>query len=199
MEMSFDVNLNPNLRCAGDPQPGEYVPARTQIFYELEVAKSKISNQIGLGVFTKRNIRRGSIIMIGGGQLTSDAGKLPKNKDYAGVFCDRYLMAPLDFDNPSPNWLMNHSCEPNVKIIGGLIVIARCDLHGDDELTVDYSIITAGDFKFHMKCKCGSALCRKIITNSDWQDKELFSKYYEEWAPFIQKRGSSREECHLIK
>ncbi|MFH1652477.1 MAG: SET domain-containing protein [Pseudomonadota bacterium] len=181
--------LNPDLRSTDDPALGEYVPINTQIFYQLKIAKSKLSDDIGLGTFALENIRKDSVIIIGGGQLTSDSSKFSKDKDYAGVFNEKYLMAPLDYDNPSPNWLMNHSCEPNVKIIGGLIVISRIDIIKGDELTVDYGIIAAGDFDFKMNCKCNSTDCRQQITNNDWKNKKLFDKYYDEWAPFIQKRG----------
>lgn len=183
------VKLNPDLRAKEDPSLGEYVPINTQIFYKLKIAQSRLSDDIGLGTFVQENISKGSVIIIGGGQLTSDASKLPKDRDYAGVFSKKYLMAPLDYDNPSPNWLMNHSCNPNVKIIGGLIVVARNDIYKEDELTVDYSVVAAGDFWFEMECKCKSPNCRKIVTNSDWKNKKLFDKYYDEWAPFIQKRG----------
>lgn len=189
MVLNDIVKLNPNLRAKEDPRLGEYVPISTQIFYKLRIAQSKLANDIGRGTFADENIKRESVIIIGGGQLTSDAGKLSKDKDYAGVFNEKYLMAPLDWDNPSPNWLMNHSCDPNVKIIGGLVVIARNDICAGDELTVDYSIVSAGNFMFKMECKCNSPNCRKLITNTDWKNEELFNKYFEEWAPFIQKRG----------
>lgn len=183
------VKLNPDLRGKKDPSLGEYVPIITQVFYKLKTTQSKLSQEIGVGTFAQENISKGSVIIIGGGQLTSEPSKLPKDKDYAGVFDEKYLMTPLDYDNPSPNWLMNHSCNSNVKIIGGLIVVARRDINGGEELTADYSVVAAGDFKLKMKCKCNSYNCRKMITNTDWRNKTLFGEHYEEWAPFIQKRG----------
>ncbi|MFH1875157.1 MAG: SET domain-containing protein [Pseudomonadota bacterium] len=183
------IKLNPDLRAEKDPQLGEFVPIKTQVFNKLNIKKSVFSKDVGLGVFADEDIVQDSVIMIGGGQLASTEDKFPKEKDYAGIFNEKYFMAPIDFDSPTPNWLMNHSCEPNIKIIGGLIVVALRDIKKGEELTVDYATVIAGDYEWQMKCECGLKECRKIITNNDWRDKKLFKKYYQMWAPFIQKRG----------
>lgn len=129
--------------------------------------------------------------MIGGGQIASDLTMASSDKDYAGVFDENYYIAPLNYDSPTPNWFINHSCNPNVKVVGRLVIIARHDINSGDELTIDYATVSAGDGPFEMKCYCGHPNCRNVITNNDWKQKEIFYKYFEEWLPFIQSRGMS--------
>lgn len=188
--MSNDkVVLNPDLRKETDPDIGELAPKETQIFYDLEIRASSLGADIGKGVFANEDIPAGSIIVIGGGQVTSDLSKAPDDRDYAGILNEKYFITPLDFDSPTPNWFINHSCDSNTKIMGRLIIVARSDIAAGEELTIDYSTIMAGDCDFNMECKCDVSNCRKVVTNSDWKDEALFNNYFEEWAPFIQKRG----------
>ena len=168
---------------------GELVPTKTQIFFDLEVRPSGLCDTIGHGTYSKEVIKKGSIIIIGGGRLQRDLAGVPEGKDYVGVFNEDYFMMPLDFDSPTPNWLMNHSCDPNVKIVGGLVVMAKRDIDVGEELTVDYAPVCAGDYEWRMECKCKSSKCRSVITNSDWKNRELFLSLFEEWSPFIQRRG----------
>lgn len=191
METKRVVNLTPDLRQKADPELGEIAPINTRFYFNLEVKQSLLHHDIGKGVFAKENIYKGSIILIGGGQITSDLTKAPLNKDYAGVFDENYYIAPLNYDSPTPNWFINHSCNPNVKIIGRLVIIARHNINCGDELTIDYATVSAGDVPFKMKCNCGYSNCRNIITNNDWKQKKIFYRRFEEWPPFIQSRGIS--------
>ena len=189
MSKRYEVVLNPDLRTKTDPKLGELAPITTQFYYRIEVKTSSLAPKIGKGLFVSEDIRKGAVIVVGGGQLTSDLTKAPPDKDYAGVFDEKYYIAPLDYDSPSPNWFINHSCDPNTKVIGRLVIIARRDIKEGEELTVDYATVGAGDNLFVMECKCNSHKCRKTITNEDWKRKELFNEYFEEWPPFIQLRG----------
>ena len=172
-----------------DPKLGELVPTQTQIFYDLEVRQSGLCDSVGHGTFSTEVIKKDSIIIIGGGRLQRDLVGVPEGKDYIGVFNEDYFMMPLDFDSLTPNWLMNHSCDPNVKIVGVLTLVAKRDIVAGEELTVDYAPVVAGDHEWSLECKCNGDKCRRIVTNNDWKNPELFSRLYEEWAPFIQKRG----------
>jgi uncharacterized protein len=181
------TRLNPDLRVPGDPELGRLAPIETRIFFPLEIKTSSLADDIGREVFSTGAIARGSIIAIGGGQVTSDISRAPY--DYTGVLDETYHIAPLDFDAPSPNWLINHSCESNTKVVGRLVIVARRDISAGEELTVDYGTIAAGDHIWHMTCHCGSARCRRTITHEDWKEAALFAAHIEEWPPFIQGRG----------
>lgn len=183
------MRLNPDLRSKDDPELGEYVPIKTKIYYELKVKQSSLGENVGSGVFADESIRKGSVIVVGGGQLTSILTMVPLDKDYLCIFDDKYFMGPLDYDDLSPNWLINHSCDPNTKIMGGLIIIANKDILKGDELFIDYSTLVAGHCDWSMKCMCNSNKCRKIISSDDWKQNKLFIDHYDEWIPYIQKKG----------
>jgi len=185
--MKLDILLNPDLRLPGDPALGELAPIKTQIFYPLEVRQSALAADIGQGVFAAAPIAQGSVIVIGGGQVTSSISAAPC--DYTGIFDEHYHIAPLDFDAPTPNWLMNHSCASNTRLIGRLVILARRDIAVGEELTVDYSTVVAGNHPWRMECRCGGARCRRLITNEDWRDSLLFALLFEEWPVFIQRYG----------
>src|SRR5512137_2459736 len=106
-----EIHLNPDLRVPGDPELGHLAPIQTRIFFPLEVRTSSLADDIGRGVFSPVAIAKGSIIAIGGGQVTTDISRAPY--DYTGVLDETHHIAPLNFDAPSPNWLINHSCESN--------------------------------------------------------------------------------------
>jgi len=187
MSAQQKVYLNPDLRMPGDPELGLLAPLSTQIFFPLTVKPSSLSEGIGQGVFTDTFIRKESVIAIGGGQVISDTSGAAK--DFTGVLNENYSIAPLDFDEPTPNWLINHSCDPNVKVVGRLVILAACDIQAGGELTVDYGTIAAGGPPWSMECLCGSRLCRKIITHEDWKNRELFFSRFDQWPPFIQAKG----------
>jgi len=184
-----EVRLNPDLRKEGDPELGRFIPYESQICRNIEIRESSIAEDIGKGVFTRENIKRGSVIIIGGGQLIRDLSCCPQDRDYIGVYNDKYFAAPIDFDNPSPNWLLNHSCESNVKLVGGLVIVSKRDIKEGEELTIDYSPVGAGNFVWSMNCKCGSSNCRGKISNDDWKQRDLFYNCYDEWSPYIQQKG----------
>jgi hypothetical protein len=182
-----NVYLNPDLRMPGDPELGLLAPVSTQIFFPLTVKPSLLSENIGRGVFADNFIKKDSVIVIGGGQVISDTSRA--TKDFTGVLNESYSIAPLDFEQPSPNWLINHSCDPNVKVVGRLVILALCDIPAGKELTVDYGTIAAGGPLWRMECQCGNRLCRKIITHEDWKNRDLFFNRFDQWPPFIQARG----------
>ena len=191
--MDTKIILNPDVRASGDPKVGELSPIKTQIFYPLEIKQSSLSPDVGKGVFAQEPIKKGSVIAIGGGQITNELSKASRDRNYIGVFDETHFIAPLDFDKLTPNWLINHSCEPNAKIIGRLVIIARNDIAKGEELTLHYSPIVAGDIEWSMECRCGLSHCRKKITNDDWEDRHLFYSHLDEWPSFIQIRGLKNE------
>lgn len=56
---------------------------------------------------------------------------------------------------------MNHSCDPNCGFMDEFRLRALRIIQPGEELTFDYD--TCEDSDWRMKCRCGSALCRKNI------------------------------------
>lgn len=181
--------LNPDLRVNGQPELGRYAPTETRFFCKIHIATSSLDSQIGVGLFAKEDIGKGTVVCIGGGQVTTCINNAPPEKDFAGIFDNGYYIAPLNYDSPTPNWYINHSCDSNLKIVGRFVIIARRDIVSNEELTANYSTIAAGEESFKMSCKCRNANCRNIITGNDWRNCQLFREHYEEWPPFIQAIG----------
>ena len=64
----------------------------------------------------------------------------------------------------------------------GLGIFATRDIKKDEEITFDYSMIVADEWK--LKCSCGSPSCRKIIGKyRDLPDelKKKYDKYIPAW------------------
>ncbi len=81
----------------------------------------------------------------------------------------------------------NHSCDPNLWWKDAFTLVARRDIPSDVELTNDYATSTA-DSAFCMACRCGSELCRGMITGDDWRRPELRRRYESRWVPALLKR-----------
>jgi uncharacterized protein len=61
---------------------------------------------------------------------------------------------------------MNHSCEPNVAIIGGDVEIAVRDIAVGEQLTNDYATMNIEEDEPFV-CSCGSRACRRTISPVD--------------------------------
>ncbi|MCU0514750.1 MAG: SET domain-containing protein-lysine N-methyltransferase [Anaerolineae bacterium] len=61
---------------------------------------------------------------------------------------------------------MNHSCDPNTWWADNDTMIARRDIQPGEEITYDYAT-TDVDVAFAMTCRCGSPLCRGLVTHRD--------------------------------
>jgi uncharacterized protein len=81
----------------------------------------------------------------------------------------------------------NHSCDPNMWHVGAYALVARRDIAAGDEIVVDYGTQTDSPH-FTMPCRCGSALCRGMVTGLDWRRFELQTRYGEHWVPVLKRR-----------
>ena len=84
--------------------------------------------------------------------------------------------AHLVIDPDDPIRFGNHSCDPNLWMVGAVEVVARSSIAPGAELTVDYATQTGVPW-WSMACACGSALCREVITGKDWRLASLRRAY----------------------
>ncbi|MFC1612327.1 SET domain-containing protein-lysine N-methyltransferase [Patescibacteria group bacterium] len=82
---------------------------------------------------------------------------------------------------------MNHSCNPNVHIVGQILFKTSRPILKDEELVFDYAM-TEGDPTFRIDCNCGASNCRKTITGDDWKKPELQERYGNYFSPYLLKR-----------
>ncbi len=144
----------------------------------------------GRGLFAKAAISKGEIVVVKGGYvLTREQRDLigrqlgPSEIQIAGDL----FIGPATADEREGGMMhLNHSCEPNVGLQGQIVFVAMREIAADEELTFDYAM--TDDEPYEMRCRCGSADCRKRITGSDWRSPELQKKYDGYFSWFIQKR-----------
>jgi SET domain-containing protein len=154
----------------------------------IEVRPSPIQ---GRGMFTTAPIRAGEVVIVWGGELFTgedvQAGKA-RQDSVAAIGEDLYLADPVDAPD-CPDYFLNHSCDPNVWMQDAVTLIARRDIAPGEELTADYALWEVDeDWTLPEKCRCGSPLCRTIITGGDWQLTTLQQRYAGHFSPLLNQR-----------
>ncbi len=75
-----------------------------------------------------------------------------------------------------PEKHMNHSCDPNTWWLDDITMVARRDILPGEEITYDYAT-TEIAVPFTMRCACGSAICRGIVTHRDYLDPQWQARF----------------------
>lgn len=135
----------------------------------------KSSVQHGKGVFAKSAIAAGETIITFSGPLLKRA-EVREGDYHLQIGEDLYLGASGGADD-----YVNHSCMPNAGFNNGLVLVARCDLSPEEEITWDYSsAIDEEDFP-GFRCCCGSTACRGIVRSF----RHLDSAIQEQLRPWL--------------
>jgi len=132
----------------------------------------------GMGVFAVRDILKDEIIA----EFNGPAVKIEEMEGIPQEVWDHLFNVGrndyLIVRDPAAR--TNHSCDPNAGIIRDVLLVAMRNIEKDEEITFDYSIITADNWK--LECNCGSPNCRKIIGNYRDLPDEV-KKKYENYTP----------------
>ena len=168
----------------------ESVPRGCWLHPALEIRESTIE---GRGLFATAPLAEGTVVARLGGRLVARAELLElfaaAERDPERPYIDCIsIEAGIDLVLP-PNQAIhfcNHGCDPNVWQADAFTLTARRAIGEGDELTMDYGTQSDGDFD--MPCRCGSALCRGVVTGLDWQNPELQARYGEHWVPVLRER-----------
>jgi len=117
--------------------------------------------ELGRGVFARRAIREGEIILTFGGPLIDFA----ETKRRGALECMAFQVGPNQYiDTLAPAVFVNHSCAPNTGIRNDRDLVALRDLPGGEEIRFDYST-TMDEKSFTMGCRCGAPGCRRVVTD----------------------------------
>lgn len=164
------------------------VTKRNASSYRSIKTEIRISDTEGRGLFAKKPIRKGEIVSVRGGHIITRQmeKKIKKPDGYWGYpIADEMVLGPLNTQEvESVMMFLNHSCEPNVGILGQIIFVAMRNIDSGEELTIDYAMFGAN--KKPMRCNCRSSNCRGLITDSDWKIAKLQKKYRGYFSSYIQ-------------
>lgn len=145
----------------------------------------------GKGLFAKKLINIGEVVVIWGGHFVKEVQARRAEKNGKAIQqIDEDLWDVFDYKtrNDDPSYNHNHSCDPNTWMKDEVTIIARRKIKPGEELTIDYTVFVLNiNYKMPGECKCGSKLCRKIITGNDWKNKSLQKKYENHFSPLINK------------
>jgi uncharacterized protein len=151
---------------------------------KTEVRDSPIDEK---GLFARVQLQKDEIVVIRSGHIISEK-ELKQNKDLIGdadlQIADDFYLAPLteeEYGNVMS--FINHSCDPNVGIMGDCIFVAMRDINAGEELCLDYAMFDNNETSFI--CNCKNSSCRKKITGKDWRIKELQKKYGEYFSAYL--------------
>jgi len=164
------------------------VTKRNASSYRSIKTEIRISDTEGRGLFAKKPIRKGEIVSVRGGHIITRQmeNKIKKSDGFWGYpIADEVVLGPLNKQEvESVMMFLNHSCEPNVGILGQIIFVAMRNIDSGEELTIDYAMFGAD--KKPMRCNCRSSNCRGLINDSDWRIKKLQIKYKGYFSSYIQ-------------
>ena len=148
----------------------------------------------GRGLFAEEGLPSDEVVFRLGGRLvsTDELGRLIEHasadpsRSYVDTLIiheDAHLVLP-------PGTLIhfgNHSCDPNMWHVGPYEIATRRAIEVGEELTVDYGT-QSGAAGFSMACRCGSPLCRGVVSSNDWLLPALQLRYRYHWVPALEAR-----------
>ena len=142
----------------------------------------------GMGSYAIAPISSGQTVVGFGGYVTTRdiLDTLPADQQHRSI-----QVAPELYLTPSanrePGDMINHSCDPNLGLLGSMVLVAMRDIEVGEELTFDYATCDDSDYD-EFDCLCGTASCRGRITGQDWKLPELQAKYAGWFSPFIARK-----------
>lgn len=170
---------------SSEPPDGVWVDPR------IEVRESAIE---GRGLFAVSPITAGEVVVRVGGRLVSSR-ELDELIAYAVATPGAAYVDSLTVDEDchlvlppgTTAHFANHSCDPTLWHVSAYELAPRRDVDAGDELTVDYGT-NSGAAGFSMACRCGSAMCRSVVTSDDWRLRALRERYGDHWTPVLLRR-----------
>ena len=139
----------------------------------------------GWGSYAIEPISKGEVVVGFGGSMVTRAvlSSMPIDRQHRSIQVDDDLYL-VSGETPEPGDLVNHSCEPNCGLIGGVLLAAMRDIAVGEELTFDYAMCDASDYD-EFACLCGEPACRGTVTGADWRDPVIQAKYLGWFSPYL--------------
>jgi len=90
-----------------------------------------------------------------------------------------------------PTYVMNHSCDPTTWFLDDHTGVARRRVETGEEITYDYATSEI-DRTWRMKCRCGSTLCRGVISGRDYRLLDVQRRYGSHMMSHVLRAISNR-------
>ena len=108
---------------------------------KVEKRKSPID---GRGLFAKRAIEMGEVVVVKGGYILTRAQRDQIGKELGPseiqITEDLFMGPATKREREGGMMHLNHSCEPNLGLQGQVVYLALRDIEADEELTFDYAM-----------------------------------------------------------
>jgi SET domain-containing protein len=146
------------------------------------------------GVFAVADISKGEPINVFGGIAVprSEIREYRELVSHAGIqVSDDFFIVPSNQEEIAEQGIFNHSCEPNVGFNSSVTMVAIRDIAAGEELVMNYAFMET-DFEA-FECRCGSAVCRKIIDSNTWKDSEFQKLYGQYYSPYLRDKFLEQE------
>ena len=172
--------------------PEDQVPSACWLHADVRVRGSVIEGQ---GLFAARPLPAGVTVARLGGRLVTSRqlhlllAQAIEYVDTIGLDEDAHLVLPPN----QPIHYGNHSCDPTLWHTDAYTLVTRRAVAAGEELTVDYATQTT-EPAFRMSCRCGTALCRTVVSGTDWQETAWADRYRGHVVPAVARRIRARPE-----
>lgn len=145
----------------------------------------------GVGLFARRPIAKGETVVVKGGYVMTkeERDRVEEELGPAEIQVGEGLFIGPKKESEREGGMMhlNHSCDPNVGLGGEIIFVAMRDIAAGEELTFDYAM-TDDEPDIEMRCACGSADCRRLVTGRDWRRADLQERYRGYFSTYLQRK-----------
>lgn len=153
----------------------------------LHPSLRSISGRAGRSIVASRALPEDAVLAVWGG-TNYDADsffQLPADRRQISVQVEENLFLVPEIEGPA-EWI-NHSCDPNVGMMGQIALRAIRPIREGEEICYDYAM-SDGCHYDEFECRCGSPRCRLRVTGNDWQIPELWERYDGYFSPYLQRR-----------
>lgn len=138
-----------------------------------------------MGVFATEPIEAGTTVAAFGG-IVVDGAELRALGDnvchHALQIDDDLFLASVPPYDPAD--YVNHSCDPNCGIVGGVLLVTRRAVAAGEELCFDYAMTDSDDYD-EFTCLCETPECRGVVRGTDWKLAELRTRYDGWFSSYI--------------
>ena len=142
----------------------------------------------GIGLFATRAFEAGEIISGFGGHVMAleQFEQLPEHQQTHSLQISQslFMVCPSDGE---PADFFNHSCSPNLGIVGNILLAAMVPVAIGDELTFDYAMCDADSYD-EFECHCLTAGCRGKVTGNDWMIPDVQQRYRGYFSSYLERR-----------